>query len=866
MFCSFRAGLLALGQWNLHYAGRIRFIVKDADGESRCLRAHLDPVPLTPAVVVLEASVGSVLQPLAGVLREHGHLPPATVEKRLREEVEELLKEAEARKEGRYYRPRQTGVSTERPWREIPLCLSDATLSGMKFKRRDSGAGRKYREQNIGEATGRRSLSSSPALLCGAFACLQGQSRLRRTGLAAVSWKLKLKVWKARVMRYVHWHSRRALEGTEVPDLDLNVLPPVLPKRTGNSHPASVTKKVWRKIVYHGSDQASANAFAALCRDGSVVSWGSKAEGGDSRAVQEQLKGIEHLQATEGAFAAIREDGLIVTWGAQGAGGDSGRHRLLRAGEVGGQARRAAKFWDWFYGSRLQPPEGCQAERPEAAGTEWISQPGTLLPKLLEAFHRRCPETILEIGCGDSSLAQQLHEKLGGAMLAVDISEEALRRAAERAAGRSGLRFAVADATDLGHLFEDGDVGAVVDKGLADTLQFRARTRESRALRRALFAEVYRILAPGGVYAMVTPKVRPQYLHTVEWDGVETSEVEEPKGLLFDLASRGDPGATAPCARAYLHLCRKPGAPEQTRALADGERLPCACSGFLQVFGADGEGGEGGSLTAQDCAICMSERRDTAVLPCRHISSITLTGVPSAASESPVSSKCGPRNRNQPPARLLRSLSAALQPSLSHELPPAVLNPTAARRLPQLYFRLPVLAMAEQIAEGVTYDTLAREWRCKWSFDDDMASLKACQKLVEDMQNDMLAVVFHWAGKQLKTKEVMNGKTDPSKQTIQRLVILVFIIRSLGICKEDTQDFKIIIKLPQDKFQEWEKTNFEPEAQFLEALRAIPGVSEVDTQTYTLEAVNLMGKVPISVPKAANGCMAEEIKRLSLKK
>lgn len=239
-----------------------------------------------------------------------------------------------------------------------------------------------------------------------------------------------------------------------------------------------------------------------------------------------------------------------------------GRHRLLRAGEVGGQARRAAKFWDWFYGSRLQKPEGSQVERPEAAGTEWISQPGALLPKLLEAFHPRCPGTILEIGCGNSSLAQQLHEKLGGAMLAVDISEAALRRAAERAAGRSGLRFAVADATDLGHLFKDGDVGAVVDKGLADTLQFRARTRESRALRRALFAEVSRILAPGGVYAMVTPKVRPQYLHTVDWEGVETREVEEPKGLLFDLASRGDPGATAPCARAYLHLCRKPGAPE----------------------------------------------------------------------------------------------------------------------------------------------------------------------------------------------------------------------------------------------------------------------------------------------------------------
>ena len=37
--------------------------------------------------------------------------------------------------------------------------------------------------------------------------------------------------------------------------------------------------------------------------------------GGDSSAVRDQLKGVQHIQATNGAFAAILEDGSVVTWG-----------------------------------------------------------------------------------------------------------------------------------------------------------------------------------------------------------------------------------------------------------------------------------------------------------------------------------------------------------------------------------------------------------------------------------------------------------------------------------------------------------------------------------------------------------------------
>lgn len=47
-------------------------------------------------------------------------------------------------------------------------------------------------------------------------------------------------------------------------------------------------------------------------------------------------------------------------------------------------------------------------------------------------------------------------------------------------------------------------------------------------------------------------------------------------------------------------------------------------------------------------------------------------------------------------------------------------------------------------------------------------------------------------------------------------------------------DFKVITSLPADKFGEWEKSGFSPEADFLDKLKAIDGVNTVETQTFTL--------------------------------
>ena len=69
--------------------------------------------------------------------------------------------------------------------------------------------------------------------------------------------------------------------------------------------------------------QASQFAFAAITSDGRVVTWGNLDYGGDSTAVQDQLRNISQIQASQFAFAAITSDGRVVTWGNLDYGGDS---------------------------------------------------------------------------------------------------------------------------------------------------------------------------------------------------------------------------------------------------------------------------------------------------------------------------------------------------------------------------------------------------------------------------------------------------------------------------------------------------------------------------------------------------------------
>ena len=69
---------------------------------------------------------------------------------------------------------------------------------------------------------------------------------------------------------------------------------------------------------------ATQRAFALWCAGGDrIVTWGKSDSGGDSTAVQDQLRNVEQVHATNTAFAAILSNETVVTWGNPYSGGNS---------------------------------------------------------------------------------------------------------------------------------------------------------------------------------------------------------------------------------------------------------------------------------------------------------------------------------------------------------------------------------------------------------------------------------------------------------------------------------------------------------------------------------------------------------------
>ena len=107
------------------------------------------------------------------------------------------------------------------------------------------------------------------------------------------------------------------------------------------------------------------------------------------------------------------------------------------------------------------------------------------------------------------------------------------------------------------------------------------------------------------------------------------------------------------------------------------------------------------------------------------------------------------------------------------------------------------------LANGsMSFNRVCREWRCKYSGDkSDSASLESIAKVVDEYLPQIKAV----------SKDVK----------VNRLVC--------GACL----DFKLMTTVPLSDFGPWAEKEFAPETEFLEKLKAIEGVSMIETQTIT---------------------------------
>jgi hypothetical protein len=123
------------------------------------------------------------------------------------------------------------------------------------------------------------------------------------------------------------------------------------------------------------------------------------------------------------------------------------------------------------------------------------------------------------------------------------------------------------------------------------------------------------------------------------------------------------------------------------------------------------------------------------------------------------------------------------------------------------------------VAKGVEFDTIAREWRCKFSPDNENQAAADVQIALNGVMDKVGAV--------------------PGLIKVQRAVC--------GGC----YDFKVMMSVSADKYGDWEAKGFEPEAEYLEAIKKISGVSAVETQTITLMPVKFTR--PKSPPKLKKG-------------
>ena len=112
-------------------------------------------------------------------------------------------------------------------------------------------------------------------------------------------------------------------------------------------------------------------------------------------------------------------------------------------------------------------------------------------------------------------------------------------------------------------------------------------------------------------------------------------------------------------------------------------------------------------------------------------------------------------------------------------------------------------ALNVDLANGaMSFDRVCREWRCKYEGDKATSeSLESIAKVVDEYLPEI---------KKVSKDAVVN-----------RLVC--------GSCL----DFKLMTTVPLDDFGPWEEKGFAPEAEFLEKIKAIDGVAQVETQTIT---------------------------------
>ena len=133
----------------------------------------------------------------------------------------------------------------------------------------------------------------------------------------------------------------------------------------------------------------------------------------------------------------------------------------------------------------------------------------------------------------------------------------------------------------------------------------------------------------------------------------------------------------------------------------------------------------------------------------------------------------------------------------------------------------------------MSFDRVCREWRCKYEGDKTTSeSLEAISKVLDEYLPAIKKV-----SPDIKVNRLVCGgclgtydkKGRPWCLTMRKVLSLslTHYLSTMFI------DFKLMMTVPLADFGPWEEKGFAPEADFLAKIKAIDGVSMVETQTIT---------------------------------
>ena len=171
------------------------------------------------------------------------------------------------------------------------------------------------------------------------------------------------------------------------------------------------------------------------------------------------------------------------------------------------------EYWEDRYSKRTEPFDWYQVY----TGIKEIISP------LIEKENK-----ILNVGCGNSRMSEEMYEDGYENITNIDFSNKAISQMEDRCRSKyPKLIFKMMDVTDMKD-FETGTFNTVIDKGTLDSIMCSDTPIPSSE---KMISEIYRVLAPGGVFICVSygdSEHRKKHLQKQPWAKYSCEKIIKP--------------------------------------------------------------------------------------------------------------------------------------------------------------------------------------------------------------------------------------------------------------------------------------------------------------------------------------------------